>query len=925
MAAKTILCRSLLLLLLSCNKWIILAAVGGTLRCMFLLLNMNPLLISTIKSTATIAMLEKHSQLRYDGLSTAAINNNESLWNIPITLQHPQPIQEQALPVSSVHCIGENFLNDTSPLFRSCQYTNLCFHSRYNEFVIYPSQQHLRLRSILHKDIHLSSVVQPVLAAAVPHPPRPRQTLVREILKDANSPESKAVWQQALFSPKEISSEKEPLQFTFRNDSVWVPFYPWWSNCAIQDVLVVWDVLLPVYTLLELFDLTNHTSVKLVLLPGDKNEICIPFLSKFANWLGLEMVTPGRLVQPFNRDVVICNHHSVAGLGAHAEHVTVLDRRQAKRPANIGRGSQLRNFRKHIHTKLNFRAATPHELGSVNATQPVLRVVISDQLSHHLQHVQQTKSVGLEIQVMPSHLDVEEQIAVVQYAQVLILRHSQDKTCALFLPDHATLIFVNSRQAHQTRQATSLDWELWNNYPMLKTHLIAGNNLTAQQEAINYIIEEEHSRLTESLSSRVRMLTKPEKSEAVQLDGGQSVTLIKQPPPTTRVHCTGESRDHDELGYRYRSCHFENLCFDLKRHDFVIFPSNATQSLEQFPKDQFYFSTVAQPMVSSGYVLTTTKAKPDMPRVVRKTIAASYYYLDATWLSYQTFSTCNEGHIFWDNFLPIHAMMEIFTGSLAGDIFASRLPCRRGDCPDIYNQMEVPFFGLNHSVRPLESQNLSIREAKSRYICARQGASGYGALNDHFINQHGWKREDLEYPHNVGRGPLLRRLRARLLQGLNLPSNTHVSEIPIVVTFSIHSSTNRNRRLSFSEEIERAKSEFSHITVESVQLWQSKLYEQVSLASRSTIYISAVGGGTFPAFFLPKGATLILYCDENMYLDFDLFNNYGQIRVHWLSLKSRQNDTNILIELLRDELCRLGNDDFTQTFNYTKLRCPSRH
>jgi hypothetical protein len=89
-------------------------------------------------------------------------------------------------------------------------------------------------------------------------------------------------------------------------------------------------------------------------------------------------------------------------------------------------------------------------------------------------------------------------------------------------------------------------------------------------------------------------------------------------------------------------------------------------------------------------------------------------------------------------------------------------------------------------------------------------------------------------------------------------------------------------------------------------MWQSNLNDQVRLASRSTIYISAVGGGTFPAFFLPKGATLTLYVDESMYLDFDVFNNYGQVRLHWLSLKARQNDTDILIELIRDELCRLG-------------------
>jgi hypothetical protein len=91
------------------------------------------------------------------------------------------------------------------------------------------------------------------------------------------------------------------------------------------------------------------------------------------------------------------------------------------------------------------------------------------------------------------------------------------------------------------------------------------------------------------------------------------------------------------------------------------------------------------------------------------------------------------------------------------------------------------------------------------------------------------------------------------------------------------------------------------------------------LASQSTIFVSAAGGGTFPAFFLPKGASLILYGDDKMYLDFDLHNNHGQIRVHWLSLSSIKNDTNILVELIRDELCRLSSFPL---FNSTKFGCP---
>ena len=181
-----------------------------------------------------------------------------------------------------------------------------------------------------------------------------------------------------------------------------------------------------------------------------------------------------------------------------------------------------------------------------------------------------------------------------------------------------------------------------------------------------------------------------------------------------------ESRYHDKLGFQYRSCHFENLCFDLIRHDFVIFLSNATQALASFPPSQFNFSTFTQPMVMSGIAPNIRTAKADMPRIISKTKATSYYWLNATWLAYQTFHTCNYGHVLWDTFLPIHTIIEMF--HLMGDIFVTRLPFE-GDCPSVYSQLEVPFFGIALSKRPFENINYFIPDAKSRYLCAREGAT----------------------------------------------------------------------------------------------------------------------------------------------------------------------------------------------------------
>ena len=78
-----------------------------------------------------------------------------------------------------------------------------------------------------------------------------------------------------------------------------------------------------------------------------------------------------------------------------------------------------------------------------------------------------------------------------------------------------------------------------------------------------------------------------------------------------------------------------------------------------------------------------------------------------------------------------------------------------------------------------------------------------------------------------------------------------------------------------------------------VRLYKLSIEEQVQLTAEASIFISVCGGGAVTAMFLPKGASLLLYFNENpsvirrhdtpARLDWDLLNNIGYIRVHLLS------------------------------------------
>jgi hypothetical protein len=250
----------------------------------------------------------------------------------------------------------------------------------------------------------------------------------------------------------------------------------------------------------------------------------------------------------------------------------------------------------------------------------------------------------------------------------------------------------------------------------------------------------------------------------------------------------------------------------------------------------------------------------------------------------------------WDVWLPIYTLLEIF-GLTEERLLVTRFPSKT-DAARTNKGLER-LFGF--STRIAKNELLALSDAKSNYVCASHGASGFGWLTDHGASNHGWDPRDLEYPVNLGRGPELRRLRHFMLKNVHLVADTKL-QAPYRVTFSINSSRNLKRRIDFRDEI-AAVSNLSNIEIEGgLHLAELSIPEQVAIASRTAIYVSVVGGGTFPAFFLPQGASLILYGDRDMYLDFDLFNNYGQVRVHWMSLASRKNDTEILLNLIRDEL-----------------------
>jgi hypothetical protein len=174
------------------------------------------------------------------------------------------------------------------------------------------------------------------------------------------------------------------------------------------------------------------------------------------------------------------------------------------------------------------------------------------------------------------------------------------------------------------------------------------------------------------------------------------------------------------------------------------------------------------------------------------------------------------------------------------------------------------------------------------------------------VNSHGFERTDFEHPENIGRGPQLARFRDHILRHANI-TRFDLGEAGSKhwkILFSVNSSRHIQRRRGFEEEISAVARSFgSRVSVEGHNMWNYSLSEQIELASKSAIFVSVVGSGTLPAYFLPKGASLILLYPTGEMLDWDVWNNYQEIFTHWIHLDDFTVD--VILSLVRDELDRI--------------------
>jgi hypothetical protein len=316
-------------------------------------------------------------------------------------------------------------------------------------------------------------------------------------------------------------------------------------------------------------------------------------------------------------------------------------------------------------------------------------------------------------------------------------------------------------------------------------------------------------------------------------------------------------------------------------------------------------------------------------------------------LPFHSLAAFNPGHLVWDDFLPIFTILKMFQldrqellllryvlPDAGMGLWASCDWGRRDkDCvhmlrkfgpmmsanPDmkIVTQREV-HVNITSKSKTSSATTSTTSALKSNLVCARNGLAGLGALTDHGADKgHGWEPEDYRSVHNHGRAGLFWDFRLFLMENLGIvqknPWNDHK---PFKIIFSSQSSSQASRSITFDSELQYLRDQLDPnlAVVEEHIMSEYSLKEQAEMVSQTAIYVTGSGGGAVSATFLPRGASLLVYyhgeggfvnnksTGDPARLDWDMFNNMGYLRVHWIPIESKMEDVPALMTLVLHEL-----------------------
>ncbi len=288
------------------------------------------------------------------------------------------------------------------------------------------------------------------------------------------------------------------------------------------------------------------------------------------------------------------------------------------------------------------------------------------------------------------------------------------------------------------------------------------------------------------------------------------VTTAKCVSPKPLVNDNADS--HDKFGWMYRTCEFENLCYDTSVRQYVAIKTTGVKDDDEFLSVSIgginprWINTAKHNKTTSHLLddiynsdIRKVKWKPNT--ILQPNDVSSYYRMDDEYifLPFHSMAGHNVGHLIWDDLYAIYTALRLRNDMDAHDMqhhpkylflrhvleessnstttttpqqLYANCDVRRNkriQCKNNFDRF-LPLFGqvesstfrtsktsqLNVSYEGSEKGNAATTTtSSSSLVCFDKTIVGIGMLTDHGWNDHGWDTpQSMDPPHNLGRGRL---------------------------------------------------------------------------------------------------------------------------------------------------------------------------
>ena len=398
--------------------------------------------------------------------------------------------------VSKIHCVGDNFHQDAWK-YKSCRFYNLCFDTASTEFVLFQDEHEAKLENVLHQRpfMAFSSITQ-----------RNANETNALSLGGINQKWGRQVEMERLKWFPTIRNNPPDAYYRLPDSVVMVPFH---SMNGANPGHLVWDDFLPIYTLMDMFQLTNLELLPLryVLNDGqralwatcdvrpERKKDCEYMMNKFLPLLvGHDYAykfttTNATEFRPNDAGMssLVCARTTVAGIGALTDHGVKKghgwEEADYELTQNHGRGGSLYAFRNFMVQNLGL-PVTPVSSGS-----PHLIVFSSRSSDVHIRDLDFVETITALQQVFPDDivqgyrmkdLSLEEQIKLASQTSIYITVCGGGAVNAMFLPRGASAIVYYTEDGgvienKLTHLPARLDWDLFQHMSHLRVHWMPRN------------------------------------------------------------------------------------------------------------------------------------------------------------------------------------------------------------------------------------------------------------------------------------------------------------------------------------------------------------------------------------------------------------------------------------------------------------------